>query len=309
MIRTKLDAFENYLSQFEKALDHLDVSQRTSLIKEAQEQFYELKAKYSEKEIPEILEILGHANDLARRLTAEKGWPRPKQIPGIHGVKWIFVGLFTGLFCLVISVGMILWNLSPLIRVDEKSDRVALLGGLIDVQGKDGVVDFGPHAFNLKGGKGKFNGTLERTFSKQGKIVLRFNNGKIDFYNTKKKQLYWQCRMDSSQGGRDGKVLEDTHTLTFDLGQAFGVRCDFHLPEKVLIEVIGMNGVVSLQEIKNPLDIQLVNGSIRIKPDPTTEYHFDLKVGQGSVDAFPSSDARSAYKVRAEILNGNIINQ
>jgi hypothetical protein len=293
---------EYYLTALDKSLGTISVSDRADIITEIKSHILEAQEKDPNKDLASILAALGEPEAVANRYLMERGLKlsKPSKSPMI---KWLTIG-FLGTFaigCLFVLV--VIWRFTPLISIDEQNERVTLLGGAIDLDGKSESVKFGS-GFSISGESRHFDGTKEVDLKKFKEIRIPFNNGKFEIKSSATNQLKWKCKVGGSQGA--GSISEDNSVFTVDLSNTGGSKCELELPLGIKTVLEGANGKIDVERPSAELDITMGNGKVAISPDPDKKYKFDMSVVNGTVSAFESSPLKDAIAIRVSLTNGQI---
>jgi len=198
---------------------------------------------------------------------------------------------------------LLVWKFSPLIQVNDDQNRVALLGGLIDVNGKTGSVRIGgahisDHGKIINGSK-----TIDGSIMTQ--VLIPFTNGKFSLTNSPNHNFVWECKISSDDTVTD-IVTEKDHVLNVNLGKAQASKCDFQLPTNTTVKMTGNNVSADVERPKYDLDMKVDNAKIDIEPDSAIKYTYDLKVLNGRVDQFDSAAGKGAFKISVSAVNGVI---
>ena len=294
---------EAYLTALDKSLGPVSVSDRAEILTEMKSHVLEAQARDPGQSMAAILAALGEPETVANRYLMERGLKtaRPPRAPI---VKWLTIG-FLGTFGIACaSILILIWKFSPLISVNEETERMILLGGLIDVDGKGGKVKIG--GANFEGGDGTamtFEGarTLD---SKSTEIHIPFTNGKFAISTASDNQFHWDCQVFG--GANPGTVDEGGGKLTLSLANTIGANCDIQLPANIKSVIHGANGKIEVVKPAGAMDLAMSNGKVAIEEDQTKQYKFDLTVGNGVVSKFISSAAADAIPIKVALTNGKI---
>jgi len=219
-------------------------------------------------------------------------------------VKWLIIGVLGTFFLTVLSIGVVLWRFTPIVKINPENGRVLLLGGLIDV-----TEDFTIHASSktIKIGTEehrKFEGSKKIEISKNAIIKIPFSNGKLDISNAENELVSWDCKISGST--ENPKVKTVDHLTTLDLSTTNGVKCDITVPKNIKLEIAGSNGKLHFEKPHYNLDVNLANGKVDLEPDDTQLYRYDIKVVNGVVDKFESSIDATAFIIKVSLVNGVI---
>ncbi len=295
---------EHYLLQLDRELRALPVSQRAEIITEIKSHITDSEAKYADDPTHNtntILRDLGTPQAVAQRYLAAKGvaYSRPRRSGA--WVKWLAIGT-VAFFGFVLFAGMsAIWYFSPLVKVDNENGRVALLGGLIDVNEKIGQVKIGDFVMNdaVKDGV-VVHGEEEMSVNVRA-LKIPFNTAKLDLAVAVGRKITWDCRAASQV---NPEVVVVAGVMTLNLDKLNLAKCTVSIPLGIATEVRGVNGHMDIESPGGPLDIALDNGKVNIKTDPSKVYDFEVKVKNGLQDFFPRSVSKEAVKVKVSVING-----
>lgn len=287
---------ESYLSRLDKALSLISVSDRAEIVTEIKSHVIEAQSKDSGASLSSILAALGEPETVANRFLIERGL-KPGKPAKSPVVKWLVIGFLGTVSVIMFSIVLIVWKFTPLLKVDETNDRVVMLGGLIDVDGK------GHH---LKIESRDFAGSKSLD-TKIKTILIPFNNGRLELSTSEDRMFKWECTI----GGKKDSagIKENKDTITLNLKDVGAAKCDIILPKAVSVEINGDNGKVSILKPHNRFDVNLLNGKIYVSPDESQKYKFKTSVKNGRMDAFDSSTDPTAIELNLSILNGRIIRE
>jgi hypothetical protein len=130
---------ENYLRELDKFLAQIPMAERSDIILELNGHITE---SLKTKSIDEVLSALGKPEQVANRYLLERGLqPIPKKKGGCF--KWGCLGVVAFFLVLILAIVLLVRGFFPLIQVNDKEERVKILGGLIDVDGVKETVKIG----------------------------------------------------------------------------------------------------------------------------------------------------------------------
>lgn len=294
---------ETYLTALDKALGPIPVSDRADILIEIKSHILDALEKNPQATVPSLLAALGEPEQVANRYLLERGL-KPNRQSRAPIVKWLTIG-FLGTFGIICAVFvMLVWKLSPLISVDEKQDRVQILGGLIDINGAEGQFKLGfddgfmKHQFNSE----EFVGA-QKLAKETKEIQVPFSNGKLKISPSTDGQVHWKCKLIGSKG--QGTTTESKGVFTLNLQKAGGAKCDIEIPA-IKSVIHGANGKVALVKPQMATEVTILNGKVEIAEDKSKSYKFDLQVVNGSQESFVSSQAGDAIPIKVAISNGKI---
>ena len=290
---------EYYLARLEKALGQIAISEKAEIITEIKSHVMEALDNEEGKSINDILHSLGEPEQVASRYLIERGL-KPQRPPKHPVVKWLTIG-FLGTFAMMtLTVLFLAWKFTPLIKVDEASGRVKLLGGMIDINESSGSFSFHSDSFSSIA----FSGEEELDSQDIERVRVDFSNGNFAVKNTAESKFIYNCKIEgTSQVIRPQKRDKE---LTFSLEGIAGSKCELELPSNLKFSLSGMNGKVTVNELKNDISVKMANGKIGVRLDPNSQYRFNTSVVNGRVDHFPNSEEKQAFNVELKLTNGKI---
>ncbi len=327
---------EAYLSQLDRALGPIPVSERSEIITEIKSHILSAKEKDAQASLESLMHSLGEPESVANRYLIERGLKpgKPSKSPMI---KWLVIG-FLGTFALILLFGLVaLWKFSPIFSIDEKADRVTVLGGLIDIDGKKGSVKIGPNIISgggkgvdlnidgaeghikitQKGLTGKISADFGDKFTLAGERMLPstvtkvrglFKNGRFRLQPSEDDHLSWTC---SSKTKLTHDIEKSGSEFVLDLSKVPDSSCVLTAPKNLTIEVRGENGEIILENPANNTFAKLANGQVTLDLDKGEKFHFDLKVKQGVTDSFDdlkaAAGSKTAKEIKIEVGNGQIL--
>jgi hypothetical protein len=289
---------EQYLTALDRALGQIPVSDRCDIVTEIKSHILEARDRDPDQDIGTILTSIGEPETVANRYLLERGLKpgRPSKSPI---VKWLTIG-FLGTFGIIaLSLLVLLWKFTPILKVDEQTGHVQILGGMIEVNNADGVIDF-------KGGTTfhRIAGAVPADAKTIDRIHISFKSAKVEFLPSKTPNFRWKCKVEHPKTGAPTTLKE--RTLTFDLEDAGGAKCEFRIPAGIATRVDGTNGKIQFIRPRGDVEVNLVNGALGIEPDGKENYRYALNVKNGLIDSFTPSEAKDAHMIKATIVNGKI---
>lgn len=299
---------EYYLSQLDRELQSLTVSERAEIVTEIKSHIRESLASESPKPIDVLLHDLGSPRQVAERYLVSKGKPQapPKRTGRMF--KWLAIGT-VGFFALIFFAGiMAAIYLRPLVHVDEAKGRVTLFGGLIDVNEEIGEVRVGDLVVN---NDLKESVRVRGEESMAGKnihvINIPFNTASIEVKHGTTDQFSWSCKAASADETAPQLQTEVTAgVMTLNLDKLNLAKCEIELPMGMASQFRGVNGHMEVDQPFSNMEIAIDNGKVNIHPDPSKTYDFEVKVKNGLKDFFPRSKQKDAVKVKVSVVNGMV---
>jgi hypothetical protein len=293
---------ESYLARLDKSLGPIAISEKADIITEIKSHVMEALENDESTNMNEVLASLGEPEQVANRYLMERGL-KPNR-PAKHPiVKWITIG-FLGTFGISAFVFLILiWKFSPLVKVDEEKGQVQILGGLIDVNEKQGKVKIGKD-FELNVQENEFSGQQDTKTNGIELVKIDFSNGKVRVEPSLNEEVIYKCKV-VGKFNSTGPVVSEK-MLNFEMSKTTAAKCKIELPERVSLQIEGTNGDVEIKNVKSDINVNLMNGKIKFSPDGKSFYKYNSSVLNGKTDEFVSSDSEEAYKINFNIVNGKI---
>jgi hypothetical protein len=191
-------------------------------------------------------------------------------------IKWYIIGFLSALGVVAVSVVLLIYFLTPLVKIDESTGRVQLLGGFIDVQARDVITQLskqGSFVFGTIEGVEKIPANTEL-------VVIKFGGGTIRVDYNEGNEVNWDC----DGAGKNAKLTSfpEEKSVSLDFSSAF-VDCDVSIPpNKVKIE--GLNGEVEVRKMQADVDVKLTSGKVSFEPIEQQAYDYDINVASGTID-------------------------
>jgi hypothetical protein len=270
------------------------VSDRAEIITEIKSHVLSALDRDPQTRLDSVLSALGEPETVANRYLLERGMkPTKTSISPI--VKWLVIGFLTTFAMLLIFAGFVLNHFNSLVRVDGQNDRVQILGGLIDVDGKKNQISIS--GFN---DSSAFAGEMPLIDGQV--VVIPFVSGSFEIGTSDTTELKWACKGKGSSAAPKniGAVT------TFDLAPNGAVKCSISLPVKHRLELKGTTGKIIFDAPRFDIKADLETGKIEFKDDANSHYKFAISVGTGKADSFISSNEADAFNVDLHVLTGKI---
>lgn len=295
---------EQYLYDLEKSLRDFPPSNRAKILNEITRKIEQAREQYPDKSIDNILRDLGSADRVANHYRLESGFKTFK--PERHPILKFFTIAFLGTFLIsVISIGVLIWKFTPIIKIDEEKEHFMLLGGLIDIDGKSGKVKvFDQYKFVQNKYTNEFEGSYE-TSSQQEELLIHFSSGYITLKNSFDKSISWNCKIQYPPNEDILSIKDDN--IRMNLDQFGGGSCTISVPINFKLTVEGQEGEVTLIEPEFDSFVDINDGNIHVKHSPEVAYKYSVSLKNGMKDKFPkNSDKDDAYEIQLELKNGSI---
>jgi hypothetical protein len=276
---------EQYLTQLDKSLGPIAVSDRADIVTEIRSHVLEAQDREPEKSIDSILSSLGEPETVANRYLMERGLKpvKPSKTPM---VKWLTIGFLGTLGIIALFIIVLIYKFTPLVHVDNKKGEVQFLGGTIDISDSDSLSK-------------KISGSEEIDTHKINKLKITFANGKFVLSQSSGNILKWDCKATSHEGA----PTINNGIAIFNLNNA---KCEIAYPRELALYIQGGNAKIVMNELTSSIYAKLGNGKVSFLANKGAHYKYDLKVNQGQIDSFESSNSDDAIPVQIEIENGSI---
>lgn len=302
MIEQKM--LDNYLYQLEKALKDVSPTERAQIILENQQHILEAREKFPEKSLNEILDDLGPAQKVANHYLLDRGLKtyRPNRHPFL---KWFSIMFLGSVGLVMATILVVIWKFTPLFKIDEKAQRVIILGGLIDVNGISGKIKVGDqYQFIQNRFTNQFDGTVEVPKDEFDELVINFKSGSIDLKTNFNRKLSWDCKLENPP--EQDFLNFNNDIIEIDLEKTGGASCMIGVPIDLKLTLDAEDAQVGLIEPEFDVFIDIDNGSVDLEPNPEIEYKYDLSVTNGVSPKLKSSLKDDAYEIKVQIKNGKI---
>lgn len=292
---------ENYLTSLERVLRPFPVSDRAEIITEIKSHVLSALERDPQARLDVVLAALGEPETVANRYLLERGM-KPAKPPISPIVKWVVIGFLGTIAMLLVFAGFMAMKFMPLVHVDEKNDKVALLGGLVRVEGDDGRFSIEGLFDSSKSGR-QFQGAVPAAPSVPVKV--KFKNGKIEVSSSDDAEFHWNCKGRGREQEAPVPAVSGT-SVDFDLTRYAKVQCALAVPVNGRLLVTGTNGKVEVSEARFNLDVNVMNGYVAFAPEEGRNYKYDVVVKNGVTDTFESSSAKDALEIHIQVMNGKV---
>lgn len=291
---------EHYLSSLDRSLNAIPVSDRADIVTEIKSHVLSALEREPKASLDSVLSALGEPEIVANHYLLERGL-KPGKPPVSPVVKWIVIGFLGTGALMVVFFGLLLHAVGPVVKISDKDERVTLLGGLIDIDGKAGTVKIGDSFIDGGGPREKFQGSA--AVKTGDKLFVKFANGSVTASTGTDSQITWSCS-GRQEKGLPPAVAEKDNEKTLDLSSLDHLRCSLTFPKGAAAHVEGRNGKISLEKPEFDLDAELDNGKAFVEKGGA-KYAFDFSVRNGKVSA-PASDPNPDYRLHIQVGNGKI---
>jgi hypothetical protein len=299
------EKLEEYLHKLEQHLEKLPPSVRARHIAGNYEHITQTLEKENHKSLDQILSDLGDPVLLANHYLLDHGEETFTPKKPISITKWFFITLLTSIALFFISIALLVWSFTPIFKVDEKNNRVMMFGGMIDVNGTSGRIKVGnQYHFVQNRFTHSFDGSLDINKQQIDEVVINFKSGVLDLSVSQDNKLSWDCKLESEPNDQIVNIGEEI--IEIDLEKIGGHSCDVRIPNEMKVTADGDDGQITLREVEYDTYIDMNNGQVFIQGNPEFDYKYDLHVGEGTVDKFPSVNTPDAFEIKIYLENGAI---
>jgi hypothetical protein len=293
---------ESYLSTLDKSLGPIQVSERAEIVTEIKSHVLEAQQRDPSQSLDSVLAALGEPEQVASRYLLERGL-KPVKPAKRSIIKWLVIG-FLGTFALILTfIVVLIFKFSPLIQVDDSKEHVSLLGGLIEVNGKNGDVRIGQSKFSDHG-ESHFRGSKIVKPEEVSEIFIPFTNAKFTLENSDDQSFQWDCKAEGPVTEPADSPTPENKVLKIDLQNTLAAKCNFKIPAKMAVKITGNNLKMNVQRPHYHLDLDAQNGKVELSPDTEKKYHFNIKVKNGKLDTFDSTNEVGALQISISLMNG-----
>lgn len=214
-------------------------------------------------------------------------------------LKWFLLGVISTLMFLVFVIFCLLYFFTPIIKMDESTGRVDILGGMVQLQAKNVITQLSKENSFVFGNISGVE-TIDRSIET---VEIHFGSGEVRVDYNASDEINWDC--DGAGKAAKTKVSARNEKFILDFTSAL-VDCDLSMPNKKLI-IEANYGDVLVKAPKKDLTIRLQKGSVSLGVNPEVEYKYDLRASGGSSEEFVSSEnAAKAVLVDVEVTMGEI---
>ena len=219
--------------------------------------------------------------------------------------KVIFKTLAVMFICFLLFLTFLIWKFTPLFEIDEKNQKVTILGGLIDLDGKAGKFIIGNEVhFTVSNYTNDLTGSIPT--SPSARILnLDFESGKFELETSLTTEVSFECKLSSPPTQEMIKDSNDSINLNFT--ELEGSNCTIRIPENLKVLARGETAAFELREPLFDIDLALESGNVSISPKNSRTYFYDLTVNSGHLEEFSGSSKESAeHIIRVKLESGNI---
>lgn len=297
---------ESYLTALERELQSLPTSEKAEILIEIKSHVMSKMEEDPSLDEKDVLDALGSPRDVAIKYVGERGieWTAPKDVSGTFTgiVKWLVIGFLGTMGFSVLLVIFLITQFSPLVEVDEEKGKVRILGGMIDIDDMDN------HDFDIQ-----FNdvriGNRQKVYAidnKEKQLNILAKTGKLEIENSSSGSIEVDCHTNVKTNKRI--FVEEPEAYLLDLTALGASKCEVRLPEKMPLNLKQSSGKLKLDQLVNPIYVDMNSGKIQVRPKVGIEYNYDFDILTGKIDEFASSSSDKALPVKIKLKAGKIQN-
>lgn len=308
-MNTREKKIEAYLSQLERALGQIPVGDRSEIILEIKSHIVDSQTRNPDKNLSHIFDDLGKPHTVAKKYLLERGIQPLKEKKKTPFIKWLTIGFLGTFAILALTFVILLWKFTPLVSIDDSG--LSLLGGAISLNSASTYSNSSTSFQGFKNGSFHFDskgthhdkGSFSREENQPKKVKILLTNAKTQVTWSDTNEISWDCK---SYGERTQEAIkEDQEALTLSLLKAR--TCKVTIPKNLETYVSGVNGKIHMDQPQNNYEVDLSSGVVRITPDPSLKYHYDLAITHGSIDKFKSYEkSKEVLSAKVSLGNGKI---
>ena len=287
-----------YLIRVESYLTDLEVTQRSKILIEANQEI-------SQMELVELLPPLEFANEKR----AEHGFIVYRAKKKVSLLSLFFKFSLIMLLIVVSSIGVLIWNFTPILKVDEENNRIVLLGGLIDIDGKAGKMKvFDDYHFSDDSFTNDFQASIALDNEKE-EVILNFNSGSFHLKNSSDENFSLDCKL--ANPPTQDIISQKDDLVQIDFTKIDGLNCALSIPHDKKITIEGKQASIKVPSPEYNLYIELENGKVYLTPEQEIDYTYNLSIENKSpnnyIGDFKSSEADVSFEIRINLQSGAII--
>ena len=256
-----------YLTKTESYLKDISPTERAAIVLEIQSQIKSSINMYPDKTINQILQDIGSPASVANRYRSNKGLKTFKENKPFSFFKFIFTISVIFFLIIVAGISILAWKFTPVFKLDEQSNRITILGGLIDINGKSGKVKImDNYQFVDNNFTNSFEGSIDIMEENYDEVVVNFKSGTLNLSYTEQDQVSWDCKLDSPP--KENFINKSEEIIELDFEELDGISCDVTAPTNYKTTVDAQDGRVRILEPFNDVYIEIDNGDIIFRPKP-----------------------------------------
>ena len=303
------EELQQYLTKVEGYLKDISPIERANIVLEVSNLVEAQTASYPDKSIHQVLEDLGTPSSLANHYRLTIGAKTFKEKKPFSFFKFcLYIIAFMTISFFVLGA-VVVWNFTPVFEVDEKSNRVTILGGLVDINGRSGRVKIMDHYQYVDNTyTNSFEGSIDILDNEFDEVVVNFSSGIMNLTFTNSNKLSWVCKLESAP--KENFINKSMQIIELDFEDLEGVSCDLTIPSALKSTLDAKDGRVIVTEPLTDIYVELENGQILFRPNPEISYKYEVDIEKGNIQGnFESSTNDNAIEINLSLKNGTIIKQ
>lgn len=287
----------NYLQIIESYLSDLDVTDRSKILTEI---LYEVQKQDAS--------MLRPALDYVNEKRSQYGLAvyRPRKRFPILASLFKFSALMFIIFLGFLS--FLIWKFTPVIKIDEESHRIVILGGLIDIDGKAGKLKLGDeYHYSHEGFSNDFQASINLNES-QDEVLINFVSGSFNLKTSEDENFVLDCKLASPPSTEI--ISQENELIKINFNKIDGLNCSLHIPVDKRLTIEGSNASIVVPTPEYNLYVELENGKVYLSPEEEIDYNYGLHIentDNSFIGDFESSNDENAYEIRIHLHSGAII--
>jgi hypothetical protein len=202
-------------------------------------------------------------------------------------------------------IGIVIWKFTPLFHVDEEQNRVIILGGLIDIDGKAGRFKVGNnYQFTEAKYENDFQGSFDLDEEKE-EVVIKFTSGSFKLSTATNNEIQINCKLETPP--QQDMIVQSQDVVEVDFTKMKGSSCSVSVPADKKITLEGIDSNIEVTEPEFNLYVDIKNGNLQFIPAPEIDYNFSVEVENGYKGDFPTTTASDAFEIKLNIENGSAV--
>jgi hypothetical protein len=206
----------------------------------------------------------------------------------------------------IIFISFLIWKFTPLMKIDEKNNRVIILGGLIDIDAKAGKFKImQDYHFTEAQYKNDFQASIPLDPNMKS-IAIDFSSGLFTIKTAKDNLLNIDCKLSTPPHVDMIDQTVDQIKISF---KDINGSCEVEIPKDLELTIEAETAHITLVNPEFHTDLNLNTGNIDLDINPEIKYQYNLKVKNGNYPRHLSSKNNSGYKMNLKLGTGNILEQ
>ncbi len=283
-----------YLKKIDEYLSDLNVMDKVRLIEEMSEEI-------EQKDVKQLEPPLEYVN--RKRISAGFYPYAPKKPFSLLAFFFKFIGFSVVFFSLII--GIAIYKFSPIFKVDEETNRVIILGGLIDINGDAGKVKIlDQYHFD----KSVMGNDLQATMAlepEKDEIIVNFISGSFQVETSRTGEFSLDCKL--AVPAPQNIIQTETDYVRLNLKEIDGAACELKVPVDKKITFEGEGGNIQIVNPEFNIYIDMDDGRVAIQPENEMDYKYQISLANGMIGEFESVDSDQAYEININLDNGSVV--